>query len=45
MHNLDDTDRELLALLRHDARTPVATLAHKLKVARGTVQNLSLIHI
>ena len=39
MHNLDDTDRELLALLRHDARTPVATLAHKLKVARGTVQN------
>ncbi len=37
--NLDDTDRELLALLRHDARLPVATLALKLKVARGTVQN------
>jgi DNA-binding Lrp family transcriptional regulator len=37
--NLDDTDRELLALLRHDARLPVATLAAKLKVARGTVQN------
>ena len=39
MHNLDDTDRELLALLRQDARMPVATLAGKLKVARGTVQN------
>ena len=39
MINLDDTDRELLALLRHDARTPVASLAKKLKVARGTVQN------
>ncbi len=39
MNNIDDTDRELLALLRQDARTPVATLAAKLKVARGTVQN------
>ena len=39
MNNLDDTDRELLALLRQDARTPVAALAAKLKVARGTVQN------
>ncbi|KQW39139.1 Lrp/AsnC family transcriptional regulator [Rhizobacter sp. Root404] len=39
MTNLDDTDRELLALLRQDARLPVATLATKLKVARGTVQN------
>jgi DNA-binding Lrp family transcriptional regulator len=39
MNNLDDTDRELLALLRVDARMPVATLATKLKVARGTVQN------
>ena len=39
MNNLDDTDRELLALLRHDARLPVATLAARLKVARGTVQN------
>jgi DNA-binding Lrp family transcriptional regulator len=37
--NIDDTDRELLALLRQDARMPVATLATKLKVARGTVQN------
>ena len=39
MNNIDDTDRELLALLRHNARMPVATLAAKLKVARGTVQN------
>lgn len=39
MNNIDDTDRELLALLRHDARLPVAALAAKLKVARGTVQN------
>ena len=39
MNNVDDTDRELLALLRQDARMPVATLAAKLKVARGTVQN------
>ena len=39
MNNIDDTDRELLALLRQDARMPVATLAAKLKVARGTVQN------
>lgn len=39
MNNVDDTDRELLALLRQDARMPVATLATKLKVARGTVQN------
>jgi len=37
--NIDDLDRELLALLRQDARMPVATLAAKLKVARGTVQN------
>ena len=39
MNNIDDTDRELIALLRQDARMPVATLATKLKVARGTVQN------
>jgi len=36
---MDDTDHKLLALLREDARTPVATLARKLDVARGTVQN------
>ena len=36
---LDDTDRRLIALLRRDARMPVATLAHKLGVSRGTVGN------
>ena len=36
---MDDIDRQLIALLRDDARTPVATLAKRLKVARGTVQN------
>ncbi len=36
---LDDLDRRLLALLRADSRTPVATLAAMLKVSRGTVQN------
>jgi DNA-binding Lrp family transcriptional regulator len=39
MTKIDDTDRELIALLRDDARMPVAALAQKLKVARGTVQN------
>ena len=36
---MDDLDRQLLALLRADSRTSVATLAAKLKVSRGTVQN------
>lgn len=36
---MDDTDRAILALLRADARTPVATLAQQLHVSRGTVQN------
>jgi DNA-binding Lrp family transcriptional regulator len=36
---VDDLDRQLIALLRGNARTPVATLAKNLKVARGTVQN------
>lgn len=36
---MDDLDRRLLALLRSDSRAPVATLAAKLKVSRGTVQN------
>lgn len=39
MTPLDDTDTELIAMLRDNARTPVATLAKRLKVARGTVQN------
>jgi DNA-binding Lrp family transcriptional regulator len=36
---LDDTDRQLIALLRRDARLNVATLAAKLGVSRGTVSN------
>ena len=36
---LDDTDRQLISLLRKDARMPVATLAAKLGVSRGTVTN------
>lgn len=36
---MDDLDHRLLALLRGDARTSVASLAKKLGVARGTVQN------
>jgi len=37
--SMDTIDRELIALLRDNARTPVLTLAKKLKVARATVQN------
>ena len=36
---MDDIDRQLVAILRGDARTPVATLAKRLGVSRGTVQN------
>ena len=36
---MDATDRQLLSLLRENARVSVATLAKKLRVARGTVQN------
>jgi DNA-binding Lrp family transcriptional regulator len=36
---MDDLDRQLIAQLRADARLPVATLAKRLRVARGTVQN------
>lgn len=36
---MDATDRQLISLLRDNARTPIATLAKQLKVARGTVQN------
>jgi DNA-binding Lrp family transcriptional regulator len=38
-NGMDSTDRELLSLLREDARVSVAALAKALKVARGTVQN------
>jgi DNA-binding Lrp family transcriptional regulator len=36
---MDELDRQLLGLLRTDARTPVSSLAALLKVSRGTVQN------
>ncbi len=36
---MDDTDRHLIALLRKNARLPVAALAKTLGVSRGTVQN------
>lgn len=36
---MDDTDRRLIALLRDEARLPLATLARTLGVSRATVQN------
>src|SRR5262252_915399 len=36
---MDDLDRQLIGLLRSNARESVASLAKKLRVARGTVQN------
>jgi DNA-binding Lrp family transcriptional regulator len=36
---VDTTDRQLLSLLRDNARTSVAAMAKALGVARGTVQN------
>ncbi len=36
---MDETDRQLLSLLRQDARRSIADLAHKLAVSRGTVTN------
>ncbi|CAG9174353.1 Lrp/AsnC family transcriptional regulator [Cupriavidus respiraculi] len=36
---MDDIDRQLLALLRDNARTPATALAKSLRVSRATVQN------
>jgi DNA-binding Lrp family transcriptional regulator len=36
---MDATDQQLISFLRKDARTSVATLAHRLGVSRGTVSN------
>ena len=36
---MDETDHQLLSLLRQDARLTVAALASKLGVSRGTVTN------
>lgn len=35
----DSVDRDLISLLRTDARASISTLARALKVSRGTVQN------
>jgi DNA-binding Lrp family transcriptional regulator len=37
--SVDEVDRQLISLLRNDARMPVAALAKALRVSRGTVQN------
>jgi len=39
MTPLDDLDHRLIGLLRADSRLPSATLARRLGVSRGTVQN------
>ena len=36
---MDETDRQLLSLLRQNARLSIADLSHKLAVSRGTVTN------
>ncbi len=36
---MDETDHQLLSLLRQDARLSIAALSHKLAVSRGTVTN------
>jgi DNA-binding Lrp family transcriptional regulator len=36
---MDVLDQQLISILRSNARTSVATLAHRLKVSRGTVTN------
>lgn len=36
---MDDVDRQLISLMRSNARTTVAQLAKSLRVSRGTVQN------
>jgi DNA-binding Lrp family transcriptional regulator len=39
MINLDNIDRQLIALLRQNARLGISALAKKLNVSRATVQN------
>lgn len=36
---IDDVDKQLISLLRSDARMPVVNIARQLKVSRATVQN------
>ena len=39
MHELDSVDRRLLALLRHNAREPIASIAQKLGISRVTARS------
>lgn len=39
LFKIDDVDRELIGLLRDNARLPLAAIAKRLRVSRGTVQN------
>ncbi|MFQ3196292.1 MAG: DNA-binding Lrp family transcriptional regulator, partial [Colwellia sp.] len=39
MSELDNIDRQLISILRTDARTSVSDLAKKINVSRATVQN------
>ncbi len=39
MKNLDEMDRRLIALLKHDGRSSITVLAAKLEVSRATVQS------
>ncbi len=36
-HRLDELDRDLLAILRKDARRPISSLAQELSVSRATI--------
>jgi DNA-binding Lrp family transcriptional regulator len=45
MTPLDDLDQRLIGLLRADSRMPSATLARRLGVSRGTVQNRIARHL
>jgi len=36
---MDDLDNKLIALLRHDARTPIASIAMTLNVSRATAKS------
>ena len=40
---MDEVDRQLISLLRNDARMSVATLAKALRVSRGTVSVTSML--
>ncbi|NQY65682.1 MAG: AsnC family transcriptional regulator [Alteromonadaceae bacterium] len=39
MKELDNIDRQLISLLRSDARLSVSMLAKKIQVSRATIQN------